>query len=377
MEGVTPPQPSGRGKPGAGQPVTLAGLTTLGVGGPVANYTEVESESDLIEAVVNADREGTPLLVIGEGSNIVAGDGEFDGTVVRDVRTGFTGGSQGACAGAIITVPAGAPWDETVVHCVENSWMGPEVLSGIPGSTGATAVQNVGAYGGEVSEIISGVRAWDRLKGRPVELSLSQLGFAYRDSLLKRTYRSPEAGGGRTWGPTGRYVVLEVSLHMRLASLSAPVRYAQLAQLLGVELGKRAPSKDVRDAVLELRRGKAMVLCDEDRDTWSAGSFFINPVIDAQTARDRLPADAPRYAVGTAGQVKTSAAWLLQHAGFGPGYPGTGPVGTSTKHSLAITNRGGAKASDVVALARELRAGVEAKYGITLVPEPVCVGVEI
>jgi UDP-N-acetylmuramate dehydrogenase len=252
-------------------------------------------------------------------------------------------------------------------------------------------VQNVGAYGQEVAETLSSVRVYDRLEQRTRMLAVGELGLGYRTSILKRSLTDADAGGGRTWGPTGRYVVLEVSFQLRLASLSAPVRYAELARRLGVAVGGRVPAAEVREAVLELRRGKGMVLDDADPDTWSAGSFFTNPVLTTEEADARLPEDAPRYPVadhtqvaqigGTApvvdGLVKTSAAWLITRAGFDKGFGAPGPATLSTKHTLALTNRGTATAADVLALARTVRDGVQEAFGVALVPEPVLVGVSL
>jgi UDP-N-acetylmuramate dehydrogenase len=363
---------------------TLAELTTFRVGGPVARYVEVHSEEEFVAAISAADDDGAPLLVLGGGSNLLATDEPFPGTVVRDMRRGIRADSFSTCAGAAMDVPAGHPWDDVVARAVAEEWMGVESLSGIPGSTGATPVQNVGAYGQEVAETISSVRVWDRLERRPRLLSLAELQLGYRDSLLKRSLRDPDVGGGRVWGPTGRWVVLEVSFQFRLASLSAPIRYAELARTLGVAVGERVPSRAVRDAVLELRRGKGMVLDAADHDTWSAGSFFTNPVVTTEQA-DALPADAPRFPVAdhtaihqiggdpvpVEDLVKTSAAWLIAHAGFAKGHGLPGPAALSTKHVLALTNRGGARAADIRALADEVRSGVLEAFGIDLVPEPV------
>ena len=368
----------------AGAHPLLAELTTFRVGGPVAHYREVHSEEEFIAAVPAADDEGVPLLVLGGGSNVLPADGTFPGTVVRDMRRGIRAESFSTCAGAAMTVPAGQPWDDVVAHAVQEEWMGLEALSGIPGTAGATPVQNVGAYGQEVAETISSVRVWDRLERRPRLLALADLGLSYRDSLLKRSLRDARVGGGRVWGPTGRWVVLEVSFQLRLASLSAPIRYAELARMLGVELGDRVPARAVRSAVLELRRGKGMVLDATDPDTWSAGSFFTNPVVSIAQAAS-LPPGAPRYPVAdhTAihqiggapvpreGLVKTSAAWLIVHAGFTKGYGLPGRAALSTKHVLALTNRGGATSAEIRALAEEVRAGVRDAFGIELVPEPV------
>lgn len=368
----------------AGPAVTFADLTTTRVGGPIADYREVGTEAEFIDAVREADDAERPLLVIGGGSNLLASDEAFDGVVVRDMRTGIEADTHSGCNGALIQLPAGQPWDHFVAEAVYSGWMGVEALSGIPGSVGAVPIQNVGAYGQEVSETLASARVWDRAEARTRLFPLKDLQFSYRDSVLKRTLRDAEAGGGRVWGPTGRYVVLQVDFQMRFASLSSPIRYAELARTLGVQVGDRVDSRAVRDAVLDLRRGKGMVLDAADHDTWSTGSFFTNPIVAAADVAD-LPTDAPRYPVVdhtviaqidgnpavVPGLVKTSAAWLIDHAGFSKGHGLPGAAALSTKHVLALTNRGGATASDIRALADEVVAGVEEKWGITLVPEPV------
>lgn len=368
---------------GSGAPARFSDLTTLRVGGEIATYVEAETEAEIIDAIREADSGGAPFLMLGGGSNILASDEGFEGIVVRDMRRGITGGSDSACSGAMMTAPAGQPWDELVATSVHEEWMGMEALSGIPGTVGASPIQNVGAYGQETGDTLASIRVYDRLDQRTRMFAVGELELAYRDSKLKRSQREPDVGGGRIWGPTGRWVVLEATFQLRLASLSAPIRYAQLAEKLGVQLGERAPSRDVRAAVLELRRSKGMVLDPTDHDSWSAGSFFTNPIVDAARA-DALPEGAPRYPVtrpnsiaqiGGAPEVieglaKTSAAWLIEHAGFGKGY-GKGPVTLSTKHTLALTNRGSATAADVRALRDEIVAGVEEAFGITLVMEPV------
>lgn len=368
----------------AGPAPTFAALTTFRVGGAIGRYVEAHSEEEFIAAVAAADDEGSPLLVLGGGSNLLPSDEPFDGTVVRDLRRGIRAESFSTCAGAAMDVPAGHPWDDVVARAVEEEWMGVEALSGIPGTTGATPVQNVGAYGQEVAETISSVRVWDRLTRRPRLFSLGELKLGYRDSLLKRSLRDTGVGGGRVWGPTGRWVVLEVSFQLRLASLSAPIRYAELARTLGVAVGDRVPSREVRAAVLDLRRSKGMVLDPADHDTWSAGSFFTNPIVPAEQAGG-LPPEAPRFPVAdhsaihqiggapvpVTGLVKTSAAWLISHAGFEKGHGLPGAAALSTKHVLALTNRGGATAADIRALAAEVQDGVRRTFGIELVPEPV------
>jgi UDP-N-acetylmuramate dehydrogenase len=331
----------------------LANHTTLRVGGPVADFVVATTEAGLVEAVREADGAGKPVLVLGGGSNVLVSDSGFDGRVVA-VRTAGVGSDADACGGAVVRVAAGEVWDDLVLRAVQSGWVGVEALSGIPGLVGATPIQNVGAYGQDVSETIASVRCWDRQAGEVRTLFNRDLRFGYRTSRLKEE--------------PGRWLVLEVVFQFRLGDLGAPVRYAELARRLGLEVGERAPLADVRDAVLDLRRGKGMVLDEVDHDTWSAGSFFTNPVL----AADRLPDGAPSWPQPD-GSVKTSAAWLIEHAGFGRGH-GTERAALSTKHTLALTNRGGATAADVVALAREVRDGVRARFGIDLVNEPVLVG---
>lgn len=366
----------------------LSELTSLRIGGEIGTYVEASSEEELIAVVQQADDDGAPLLVLGGGSNVVASDDRFDGVVVRDIRSDWQDAnpneSGARCGGAALTVAAGCNWDDVVQLAISEEWMGIEALSGIPGSVGATPIQNVGAYGQEVAETLSSIRVWDRLEKRPRLLALAEMRLGYRDSMMKRTLGDPAAGGGRIWGPTGRYVVLSVSFQFRFASLSAPIRYAELARALDVTVGDRVPSAEVRAAVLQLRRGKGMVLDADDHDTWSAGSYFTNPILtEAEAAA--LPDDAPRFEVrdhtavhqigGQApvvdGLVKMSAAWLIDHAGFPKGYGLPGPAALSTKHVLAITNRGGASASDIRGLAGEVQAGVKEAFGVDLVPEPV------
>ena len=342
----------------------LADLTTFRVGGPAGRLVAAESEADLIAAVREADAADEPLLVVGGGSNLLVGDAGFDGLVLQDARRGIAATDSSACAGASVTIPAGQPWDDVVQRAVAEGWVGVEALSGIPGSTGATPVQNVGAYGQQVSDVISTVRVWDRDEERVRSLAFADLAFGYRTSLLKRSLAD--------FGPTPRYVVLDVTAQLRFGDLSAPVRYPELARRLGIDVGERAPAAEVREVVLELRRGKGMVLDPEDHDTWSAGSFFTNPILSTEDAA-RLPADAPRYPADDDG-VKTSAAWLIERAGFARGYGLPGPAALSTKHTLALTNRGGARAEDLLAIARTVRDGVRAAFGVELVPEPVLVG---
>ena len=333
--------------------VPLAGLTTLRLGGPARRLVVAETDDEVVEAVRAADATGEALLVLGGGSNLVVADGGFDGTVLQVATRGV---EVAAHAEHALELEAGVDWDHAVRLAVDEGYAGLEALSGIPGRVGAAPIQNVGAYGQEVAQTLARVRALDRTTGDVVELGPADCGFGYRDSVFKRT---------------GRYVVLSVAFALEHSRLGAPVRYAELARALGVEVGDRAPLADVRSAVLELRRGKGMVLDPADHDTWSAGSFFTNPVLPAEDA-DRLPADAPRWPERD-GRVKTSAAWLIERAGFGKGY-GVGPARVSTKHTLALTNRGGATTAELLTLAREIRAGVRAAFGVELVNEPVIVG---
>lgn len=351
----------------------LAELTTLRVGGPARRYVEAASEAELIEAVQEVDAAGEPLLVIGGGSNLLVADDGFDGVVVRDGRRDVRSPDASACAGTTLTVAAGADWDDVVQFAIENRWVGLEALSGIPGSAGATPVQNVGAYGQEVSQTIASVRVWDRARDRVQTMPVSMLGFGYRTSVLKASMHA--GSDGRVWRPTPRYVVLDVTFQLRWGELSAPIAYGELAARLGVETGQRAPLEEVREAVLELRRGKGMVLDAADHDTWSAGSFFTNPVLD-DAELGRIPAEAPRWAAGE-GRTKVSAAWLIEQAGMTKGYGLPGPAALSTKHTLALTNRGGASAADLLAIAREVRAQVREAFGVELVPEPVIVGASL
>ncbi len=355
----------------------LNSLTTLGVGGPARNYVEAATEAQIIAAVCAADNAGEPLLIVGGGSNLVVSDTGFDGTVLKIANQGFRVESFGPVGGASVVVQAGHDWDDFVHQTVLHAWSGLEALSGIPGLTGATPVQNVGAYGADVSATIAAVRVWDRHRNAVHTFANAELGFGYRDSLIKQT----------TVNGSPRYVVLTVEFQLPLGRMSAPVKYAELARRLGVEVGRRANSLELRRTVLALRASKGMVLDPADRDTFSTGSFFTNPMVRPSVA-DTLPPDAPRYPAAD-GLTKLSAAWLIEHAGFTKGYglavDGTGGAGVSgtsasgraalsTKHTLAITNRGGASAEDILAVAREVRDGVVRQFGITLHPEPVLVG---
>ncbi|GAB3758033.1 UDP-N-acetylmuramate dehydrogenase [Zhihengliuella somnathii] len=351
----------------------LAELTTTAVGGPAGRYVEAATEQELIAAVTAADAAGEPLLLVAGGSNLVVDDAGFAGTVIRVATHGTTLDDVAACSGGMVTVQAGHPWDAFVAETLERGFVGLEALSGIPGSAGATPVQNVGAYGTDVARTIARVRTWDRHNQEIVSFANADLHFGYRDSLLKRA----------TQNGSPRYVVLQVTFQLKQGTFGAPIGYAELARAVDSEVGGRVEAARIRDAVLALRASKGMVLDAADPDTYSTGSFFTNPVVDESLAAT-LPEGAPRYPVsGDVGErVKLSAAWLIEHAGFAKGFglEGTegyaltgGRAALSTKHTLAITNRGGATSADVLTLARAVRDGVEQAYGIRLHNEPLLI----
>ncbi|MFI1811846.1 UDP-N-acetylmuramate dehydrogenase [Streptomyces sp. NPDC020422] len=344
----------------------LAPLTTFRLGGPATRLVTATTDDEVIAAVREADASGTPLLVIGGGSNLVIGDKGFDGTALHIATTGFS------LDGTRLELAAGEVWTDAVARTVEAGLAGIECLAGIPGSAGATPIQNVGAYGQDVSATVTEVVAYDRRAERTVTLTNAECAFSYRHSRFKE---QPD-----------RYVVLRVRFALEDAGgMSAPIAYPETARALGVEAGDRVPLAKARETVLALRSGKGMVLDPEDHDSWSAGSFFTNPILtageyEAFRARvaERLGAEAvaPAYPAGEDGAMKTSAAWLIDKAGFVKGY-GSGPARISTKHTLALTNRGEATTEDLLALAREVVAGVREAFGITLVNEPVMVGVAL
>jgi UDP-N-acetylmuramate dehydrogenase len=314
---------------------------------------EARSEGELAELVRSAYE---PLLVLAGGSNVVVADGGFPGTVVRVLTRGVRRD------GERLEVQAGEPWDEIVAMTVEQGLQGFECLSGIPGSTGATPIQNVGAYGQEVAETVESVRVLDRASGQITELAAADCGFTYRSSIFKHR---------------DRHVVLAVTFRMRESAVSGPLRYAELARTLGVSVGGSAPLAEVREAVLALRRGKGMVIDPADPDSVSAGSFFTNPILDpgdvARLQARTGDAGSPPAVPEPDGRIKTSAAWLIERAGFPRGY-GDGRVGISGKHTLALVNRGGATTAELMALAREIAEGVCNRFGVVLAPEPVLVG---
>ncbi|HKC26750.1 MAG TPA: UDP-N-acetylmuramate dehydrogenase [Jatrophihabitans sp.] len=338
-------------------PENLADLTTLRLGGPAKRVVSATTTDQLVELVRDADRAGEPVLVVGGGSNLVVSDQGWAGVVVQirseriDVRT--------LDNSVTVVADAGVVWDDLVAMSVDRQWSGLAAMSGIPGRAGATPIQNVGAYGSEVAEVLVGVKVLDRQTGEVQTWPPERCGFGFRTSAFKHT---------------DRYVVLEVAFELVRSPDAPPIRYLELARRLGVDPGGAAPSKDVREVVLELRRSKGMVLNSHDHDTWSAGSFFVNPFVAAEL----VPPGCPHWEVD--GRLKLPAGWLIENAGFGKGYGlqrGRGTVAVSTKHSLALTNRGGATTAELLDLAREIRDGVEARFGIRLRPEAHLVGVEL
>ncbi len=335
----------------------LAPHTTLRVGGPADRLVEARSAAEIVEAVRAADAAGEPLLLLGGGSNVVIADEGVPGIALLVRSSGHTVEPL-PDGGALVTVEAGEDWDALVAATVDAGLGGLECLSGIPGSTGATPVQNVGAYGVEIADLLVDVDLYDRRTGevRP-HVPAAELGLGYRASVLKHRDDA---------------VVLRVRFRLRPDGTSAPIRYPELARVLGVPPGATVPAPAARAAVLGLRRGKGMVLDAADHDTWSVGSFFTNPIVPTADVPDvpglpRWPADHNR--------VKLPAAWLIENAGFGRGYPAPGGrVALSGKHVLALSNRGGGTAADVLRLAGEVRDGVRSRFGVSLAPEPVLVG---
>lgn len=341
-------------EPAATSDRKLAGYTTLQVGGPAKYIIEATTEDQIIDQVERFKDNPEELLILGGGSNLVVADSGWPGTALLIRNQGIE--QADACGASEFTVAAGESWDGFVAQTVRQGYSGIEALAGIPGLVGATPIQNVGAYGQEVAETIVRLRAWDRDSGRVVQLHNEDCGFSYRDSRFKR---NPD-----------RFVILAVTFGLRYSSASSPIRYGQLANALGVGISDRAPLADTREVVLQLRREKGMVSNPADHDTFSAGSFFMNPILTPEQA-EVLPYDAPAFP--TAEGVKVSAAWLIESAGFERGH-GKGPARLSSKHTLALTNAGGATTEDVLDLAREIRAGVADRYGVVLRPEPVLVG---
>jgi UDP-N-acetylmuramate dehydrogenase len=341
--------------------VELAPWTTLRLGGPATEVVEAHDADALAGAVTDADARGIPALVLGGGSNVVVADEGFAGRVIRVLSRGVER-RVGEHGRVLVTAEAGEPWDPFVTQAVADGLSGLECLSGIPGSVGASPIQNVGAYGQEVGETCVSVQALDRARGARVTLDQAACHFGYRTSLFKQD--------------PGRWVVLRVTFELEPSPLSRPIRYAELAGRLGVATGERAPLGDVREAVLALRRGKGMVVDATDPDSISAGSFFTNPIVAREVLAEveRRAGAAPPAWEQDDGRVKTSAAWLIQRAGFARGHGSPTGIAISSKHTLALTNRGAGTTEELVALAREIADGVEAAFGVRLEPEPVFVG---
>ena len=325
----------------------LSELTTLRVGGTPRSLIFATTEKEIVDAVVQADSENRSLFILGGGSNVVVSD-DFSGDVLVIANKGIENDAT-VCAGAWVTVQAGEHLDDFVAHAVASGWVGVETLSGIPGTVGASPLQNVGAYGQQVSDTIAQVRAYNRMTKQIDTLFAANCEFGYRTSVFKL---KPE-----------QWVVLSATFQLALGDLASPIAYQELANELGVELGKRAPLVQTRDAVLKLRKQKGMVVTEDDLDSWSAGSFFMNPFVA------NAPDGAPTY-VSAGGGTKVSAAWLIEHAGFAKGFGLNDRVTLSTKHALAITNRGQGTATDVMELASHIQAGVLATFGLTLEIEP-------
>ena len=337
--------------------VQLAPLTTLRIGPVARRLVTCDTTEKVVDVLreLPADDPAERTLILGGGSNVLIADDLADLTVVRVANTEIT------VSGDVVRAEAGASWDDVVVTSLAYGLGGLECLSGIPGSTGATPVQNVGAYGVEVAEVVNRVRLLDRRTGEVRWVAPDELQFGYRTSVLKNSSRA---------------VVLEVEFALDAGDRSAPIRYGELATALGVEPGTRAEPTRVREAVLALRSRKGMVLAEGDPDTWSVGSFFTNPVVPAaEFERLRAAVDGPMPNYPAPDGVKLAAGWLVEHAGFDRGYPGDGAAARlSTKHALALTNRGSATTEDLLSLARTIRDGVRRAFGIELTPEPILVG---
>ena len=338
----------------------LATLTTLRVGGPADGLVTVSSAEQLVAAVKLSAELEQPILVVGGGSNLVISDRGFAGTAIVLRNRGITATSRDDDT-VRLAVESGEPWDEFVAWTIAQGFSGLEALSGIPGLVGATPIQNVGAYGQEVATYIDRVEAIHRYTGEQRTFTRDECVFGYRTSVFKQR--------------KDVFVITRIHFTLQCSDLSAPIRYAELAQRLDVAVGDQAPAEVVRHVVLDVRRSKGMVLDESDHDTWSVGSFFTNPILGAAAANS-MPGNAPQWEQAD-GRNKTSAAWLIEQAGFSKGY-GAGAARLSSKHVLALTNHtGDATAVDIVELARTIRAGVESKFGITLEPEPVLVGLEL
>ena len=335
----------------------LSQYTSLRVGGPATKIVQVSTEAQIIAAIEEAG--DTPILIMGGGTNVLIADKGFEGTVIR-ISNNSVQAEVDACSGATLTIGAGEDWDVFVQTTFGSGFAGLETLSGIPGTVGASPIQNIGAYGHEVSEFITRVRTYDRQEKALKTFTNSECQFSYRNSLFK--------------SHPGRYVVLDVQFQIRRGELSDPITYLELAKKLGVQLGDKAPVAATRQAVLELRASKGMLLSPDDHDSWSAGSFFTNPIISQQAA-DALPNAAPKWPLND-GRVKISAAWLIENAGMHKGDE-VGGARISSKHVLALTNSGDATAADIAELAKRARDHVKEIFGITLEAEVNLIGIEI
>lgn len=336
---------------------TLDKYTSLRVGGPAKKIVNVSTEAEIIAAIEEAG--DSPVLIIGGGSNVLISDSGFEGTVIH-IANNQAESEVDACSGATLTIGAGEDWDQFVATTIARGFAGLETLSGIPGTVGAAPIQNIGAYGHEVSEFITRVRTYDRETKAIKTFTNAECEFEYRNSHFKKH--------------PGRYIVLSVQFQIRSGEISTPITYVELAKKLGIAVGEKAPVTDTRKAVMELRAAKGMLLNPDDKDSWSAGSFFTNPIISTEIASN-LPAGAPKWPMAD-GRVKTSAAWLIEHSGIDKGQS-HGGARISTKHVLALTNSGGATAEELVELAREVRACVQEKFAITLEPEVNLVGISL
>jgi UDP-N-acetylmuramate dehydrogenase len=367
--------------------VAFSTFTSMRVGGEPAELIDATTQQQLVDAARDAWSTGDPWLVVGGGSNLVVADDGFDGTAIRVLSRGIEvleATAPETTAGTVrVRIQAGEPWDAVVAHAVANGWAGIEALSGIPGSTGAAPVQNIGAYGAELSDRLVAVDFLDYLDGDVQRLTAADLGLAYRTSAIKE-------------GRRGIVLAIELELADLGDGLSAPIGYDQLAGALGVAMGSRVPLDQVRSAVLAVRASKGMVLSDTDPDSVSCGSFFTNPIVGENFART-LPPETPRWPMEpdpthvavplgeapalppqrTDHRVKLSAAWLIEQCGITKGYslPGSGAA-ISSKHTLSIVNTGSATAADVAELGRYVQTRVFSQYGVQLQPEPVIVGLE-
>jgi UDP-N-acetylmuramate dehydrogenase len=342
------------------QSVPLAPLTTLGIGGPAKSFVRAESIDEIRDVMAWAGARREPLFILGGGSNVLIADEGFDGVVLQIDLRGMMVRDESAEA-ATVHVAAGERWDEFVAFAVDHGWAGIECLSGIPGLTGATPIQNVGAYGQEVSETIIGVEAVERDTGRVVTLANRDCGFGYRQSVFKNAAKD-------------RYIVAGVTFRLRPQG-AVTIKYPELEKYLGEHDLDAHDLRQVRDAVIAIRKRKGMVLDPSDPDTRSDGSFFMNPVLTPaqfhEFLRRAATKDVPHFPSGD--QIKLSAAWLIEHAGFHKGFV-YGNVGLSTKHTLAVINRGGGTAREVVELVGMIQGRVRETFGVEIQPEPNFVG---